>query len=473
MDVPDYLSILAIAICTMLMAVAVAVETALNSISRVRLREMAVNPRSLNRLMLAVDSPRGYISAAELAESLLSMINAVLIGRFALRLIEQPGDNLGLAWLVAILAILVVLLLGVVLPRTRAGYEPEYVALKYLPYLGAIRSATSWLLRPLLAVSRVVLRVAGKQPVVAPSDVQEGVLELISSGDDEGGMPAEEEEMLESLVEFRSTLVREVMVPRPDIVAVPSGADLRSILDITLESGYSRLPVYSETVDEIKGILYVKDLLGLLRDYTANNPPTFDLTSLARQPLYVPEAKKVDELLKEMRTRRVQMAVVVDEYGGTAGLVTVEDLLEEIVGEIQDEYDVEEPDIQPTEAGGYLVDARTGVAEVNELFNVHWDSDEYDTIGGLVFDRLGRIPVIGDEIALDGVQIQVRSTEGRRLRQLYLVRVSGDSSEDASEQRGNGSSGNGSRSGTRPFMLPYNPDRRNLDQPLDHNIEGD
>jgi putative hemolysin len=224
-----------------------------------------------------------------------------------------------------------------------------------------------------------------------------------------------------------------VMLPRPDIVALPTDATLDAAVDEVLNAGYSRLPVYEESIDEVKGILHAKDLLRVLRQNP--HPDHFDITTITRPAMFMPESKKVDDLLREMQQQRTQMAIIFDEYGGTAGLVTIEDLLEEIVGEIRDEYDEEEPAIEKLGPGDYVIDARVSLDDVDEELGVNWAAEDYDTLGGLVFDRLERIPVVGDTVTVDGIRIVVQSAEGRRLRKLHLTALDHETEQGASEAK--------------------------------------
>jgi CBS domain containing-hemolysin-like protein len=212
-------------------------------------------------------------------------------------------------------------------------------------------------------------------------------------------------------------MVREVMIPRVDIACLEDSATLDEALDRIIARGHSRIPVYHETIDQIVGILYAKDLLPWMRAGRGD----LSLTALLRAAHFVPETMKVDALLKDLQARKVHLAIAVDEYGGTAGLVTIEDVLEEIVGEIQDEYDVELPPVQVVGQGELIVDARVLIDDINSLAGLELESDESDRIGGVVFERLGRVPRQGDEIEVgEGVMIRVLSVEGLRPRRLRI-----------------------------------------------------
>jgi putative hemolysin len=203
---------------------------------------------------------------------------------------------------------------------------------------------------------------------------------------------------------------------------------VRDVLDRIIETGHSRIPVFDQTIDNITGVLYAKDLLKHLRDGT----PSAAAAPLAREASYVPETKKVDELLHEMQQRRVHLAIVVDEYGGTAGLITIEDLIEEIVGEIQDEYDVaEEAMIQEISETEALFDARVSIRDVNDTLDLDLGDEDFDTLGGLLYHELGKVPAVGDEVRVDGAVVTVLSTTGRRVRKVRVTKVPPPSSEPA------------------------------------------
>jgi CBS domain containing-hemolysin-like protein len=210
------------------------------------------------------------------------------------------------------------------------------------------------------------------------------------------------------------------MVPRIDIVATQASAQVRDALDRIIDSGHSRIPVYDGSIDNVTGVVYAKDLLRHLRDGSQDAP----VAPLAREPSFVPETKKVDELLHEMQTNRVHLAIVVDEYGGTAGLITIEDLIEEIVGEIQDEYDVaEEKLIEEVNDHEALFDARVSIRDVNDTLDLDIGDEDFDTLGGLLYHELGKVPNVGDEVRVDGAVVTVLTTTGRRVRKVRVTKV--------------------------------------------------
>ena len=238
--------------------------------------------------------------------------------------------------------------------------------------------------------------------------------------------------MIGAVLELGQRRVHEVMVPRIDIVGLPLTASLDQIVSTIVGEGHSRIPVYEDSVDNVVGILYAKDLLPYL--VGEDDPPP--VRTMVRAPLFVPESMQVDRLLHSLQRRKVHIAIVLDEYGGTAGLVTIEDLIEEIVGEIQDEYDVEEPMLEALSPDEARVDGRASVDDLAEHFDITLDPtdrEEYDTVGGLVYHRIGTVPKVGDEIAVDGLlRLTVESTDGRRVAKVLAVRIRADE-ESAAE----------------------------------------
>ncbi len=249
---------------------------------------------------------------------------------------------------------------------------------------------------------------------------------VINASEEEGIINEEEGEMLHSIFEFGETLVREIMVPRTDMVSCSTEATIADLLKAVISSGHSRIPIYEGSNDRIVGLVYAKDLL----KYWGCRDGEVPITEVMRPPFFVPETKKIEELLKEFRTRRMHMAIAIDEYGGTSGLVTIEDLLEEIVGDIMDEYDLEEDWLREDEDGTALVDCRMNIEEFAEHFNIVIPREKFDTVAGWLFDLLGHIPLQGEEAAFGNLSIRVEECDERKIR-LVRVRVvpTGDQAE--------------------------------------------
>jgi CBS domain containing-hemolysin-like protein len=279
------------------------------------------------------------------------------------------------------------------------------------PLVNGLAALTGWIARSLGAdVSREAQITAEELKLIVERGGEQGVLE------------AEEEQMINAVIELGERRVHEVMVPRVAVAGIRADASFEEAIDIVVQEGHSRVPAYDDSIDEVVGILYAKDLLPYLKSDSAPRP---SLRTLLRPPVLVPESMTIDDLLHEFQRRKVHIAIVLDEYGGTAGIVTIEDLLEEIVGEIQDEYDVEEPIVVRLSEHEARVDGRADVDELGELFDIELDledEEEYDTVGGLVYHRVGGVPSPGDTVELNGMTLTVETTDGRRVGKVLVVR---------------------------------------------------
>ncbi len=252
-----------------------------------------------------------------------------------------------------------------------------------------------------------------------PEDLEREILNLIQACERRGLLSRQEKELIESIFEFRETLVREVMVPRLDIVGVECHTPLDEIIPLVLDKGHSRLPVYESNIDHIVGILLVKDLLAFWRTPESQQ----DLGRVLRTPYFIPESKKISDLLRDMVERKIQIAVVIDEYGGTAGIITVEDILEEIVGEIYDEYDQAEPRLIPQEDDAVLVDARLDIEELMDYYDLELErlpEGKFESVGGLLIHLLGRVPQVDDKVVIDGLELTVMEADERRAKQVLV-----------------------------------------------------
>lgn len=248
---------------------------------------------------------------------------------------------------------------------------------------------------------------------------EEELHELMEASEEEGLINEEESEMIRAIFALGETVVREVMVPRTDMACIPADVTCEELLAIIIGCGHSRIPVYDGTIDNITGVLYAKDLL----KFWGKSPADLDINAIARPPFYIPETKKLEELLQEFKKRRVHIAIVIDEYGGTSGLITIEDLLEQIVGDIQDEYDSEEELLQLQSDGTTVVDARLSIEEFEQHFDVEVEREKFDTVGGLIFHLLGRIPRNGDQVKCNGILLTVLSAGERRIGKLRAEKI--------------------------------------------------
>jgi CBS domain containing-hemolysin-like protein len=328
----------------------------------------------------------------------------------------QPGTqaNASLLTLGALLGIGLVIWLAEFFVERQILRDPETWALR----LSGVAAFITALMSPILLLpTRLVNRGGGAhQPVAITEDELKS---FVDASERQGVLEQDERQMIFSIFKFGDTLVREIMVPRIDIFALPVETPIEETRAALIESGYSRVPLYKDAIDNIQGVLYVKDMLKVGQagvEYKS-------LRDLMRQPYLVPESKKLDELLAEMQGQRMHMAIVVDEYGGVAGLVTLEDLMEEIVGEIQDEYDLgEEQSHQKVSNDEYLFHGRIALDDFNEIMQSELPTEDADTLGGYLFSHLGRIPKPGEQIQADGLLLTIEQITGRRIRRVRALR---------------------------------------------------
>ncbi|MBG0740229.1 HlyC/CorC family transporter [Paeniglutamicibacter antarcticus] len=328
-------------------------------------------------------------------------------------------DNIWLAGLVAtaVITVIAFVLVGVS-PRQLGRLHSAAVVGR----TAALVRFLCWLLGPVPGwLVRLGNIVAPGAPIGDDAFVsEEEFREFVDRASDSEMIEDNEAELIQSVFDLGDTVVRSVMVPRTDMVGIDKGSTLAEAMTLFLDSGYSRIPVIGDNTDQILGILYLKDVVAtehrLAADGTA---PAVEI--IARAVRYVPDSKLVTDLLKELQVESTHVAIVIDEYGGTAGLVTLEDLIEEIVGEIVDEYDSEAPEVQDLGHGRYLVSARLGVDDLGELFGLDLDDDEVDTVGGLLAKHLGRVPIVGSEAQVAGIRLHAQRLEGRRNRVSHII----------------------------------------------------
>ncbi len=335
----------------------------------------------------------------------------------------------GQGWVSTITTLAAVLAGGVVvgwlewIVSRRANREPEKYAYRWIVYIRVL----TVIMTPLVVVSLVFSR-ESQLPDESTSDLEDEVRTLVEAGQMEGHLELEERKMIYSIFQLGDTLAREIMVPRIDMLALDVQTPMPEAIDALLESGFSRVPVFDETIDNVLGLLYAKDLLKVWREGPNNGGIIKDLL---RPAYFVPEAKKVDELLVELQNMRVHMALVVDEYGGIAGIVTLEDIIEEIFGEIQDEYDEEELPYTVLKNGDHIFLGRIDLDDFNEIMNTHLPNDEADTIGGFIYRQLGRVPEAGEQVKENGLILTVEQVSSRRIRKVRAHRLPRENEFDA------------------------------------------
>ena len=407
--------IIVIVLGLVIAAFAAAAETSLTSVSRIRMRSLAEdgNKRARTVTRLHAD-PNAYLSTIltlnTVAVIVVSTATALLITGYLTKIPQAVGT--------IVLSILVLIFCEIA-PKSLALRFNERFA---LVLAGPVQLLTR-VLRPLIgglrAMSRLIVRAATRGHTVrGPFVTEEELKLLLYVGEQEGIVEQEEREMIHGILEMTDKLVREVMVPRVDIVAVEATDSIADVIKVIIEFGFSRIPIYEDNVDNIVGVVYAKDLLrhGVVGD---DQRP---LKAIAREPYYTPEAKRVGELLREMKERKVHIAVVVDEHGGTAGIVTFEDLIEEIVGPIRDEYDMREvEELQIISDHEVVVSARFPVDDLKEELDLPVPTVEADTVGGLVYELLGEIPKVGATIQLGDATLTVESIRRQGIQSVRIT----------------------------------------------------
>jgi CBS domain containing-hemolysin-like protein len=429
---------------TMLLAGA---ETALVRMPKTRAQGLAADGRKGAGALVDLVDDGQYVNAVLLVLLVCQLVQATLVGVVADRLWGVTGVVIATA-----VDVVVVFVVAASLPRTWAVLNPDRAALaaarpiRALVRFPPLRIAS----RALIGLTNLLL--PGRGLAQGPYVSEEELLAVAELGVEEGVIEEDERALIESIIEFGDTVVREVMVPRPDMVTVAGDFRVADVMEVMLLNGYSRLPVCGDGIDDVVGLAYAKDLMRAERDGKEGRP----VAELARPARYVPETKRVPDMLREMQGEKFHMAIVVDEYGGTAGLVTLEDIIEELVGEIVDEFDVEDPIVEPLPGGGVRVDARTALDEVNDLLHADLPEGDWDTIGGLLYGRLGHVPVEGESVQVDGWQLTAQRIQGRRIGRVRIVPASAPTSAPRSTE---GAAGDmeGAVTRTAPPQRPRTP----------------
>ena len=411
----------------------VAAEIAFVSVRRTRLDELAeAGDRRAKRAQVLMRDPGRFLAVIQVAITFLGALASAVAAVSIVTVVSEPlrqitfladyADTIALLFVTSIVAI-VSIVLGELIPKGLALGNPDRIALTVSGPITLFAKIVSPLVAVLVALTRLISKPFGIDPTRTPELSAAEIRLIVEQGSQQGVLEAEEEQMISAVMSLSDSKLHEVMVPRIDIAAIDQEASFDDAVTLVLTEGHSRTPLYKESVDHIVGILYAKDLLRII----AAGGPRPRLRDIMRPALFVPESQAVDDLLNELQRRRVHMAIVLDEYGGTAGLVTIEDLLEEIVGEIQDEFDEEEPMKVIVREGEAILDGRADIDEMGELIDPALeleDDEEYDTVGGFVYHRIGRVPVVGDTVAVDPFKITVIKVIGRRVGK---VRVTWDS----------------------------------------------
>jgi CBS domain containing-hemolysin-like protein len=424
----SWLAIAVAVIAFLIFGLAAFVELSLATVNRLTLRELIEERAGPHHVQSLIDRPQVVRSTMLLVELISAVVMAIALTVVLRPLV--PGYGPWVAFAGAAVAIMIAR--GIARAIASTEHDTDSPAIK------RIARPLAWLATPPVWITDLVTRALAPLFRRANGNGEAGTTngeERERAEDSQAealDIEEDEQEMISGILRLEEATAREIMVPRMDIIAVPIGASVNDVVDIIRVAGHSRIPVFRETIDAIVGMVYAKDLLRFVREETG----PVKLLDLLRPAYFVPESKRVDELLKDLQQEKVHLAIVVDEYGGTAGLVTIEDILEEIVGEIQDEYDREVPMVERVGAEEVLVDGRISLDEIGEIFETEFADRESGTIGGFVQRTLGRIPKAGESVEANGLLIEVRAVEHHRIRKLRVVRMPEPEPDDAERQAG-------------------------------------
>lgn len=386
-------------------------ETALVRTSKAKAQALRdEHRRGANRLVRLVEHPQAFLNPILLLVLICQLVTATLVGILAERFFGALG-----VLAATFFEVVVIFVLAEALPKNWAVYNPERAALFAAPIISALVSFP-----PVRLLSNGLQGMANS--LMRPHSRESGGIresELLAMADvalEQDVIEHQERQLIHSIIGFGDTIAREVMVPRPDMRTVEADVPVSQALGVAIAEGFSRLPVHAGNLDDVVGVAFAKDLIRAEREGHGDRP----VRDVVRPAHFVPETKRVSQLMREMQERKFHQAIVVDEYGGTAGLVTLEDLIEELVGEIVDEYDVEEPPVQHLGDGEVSVTARLAVDELNELLDSELPEGDWDTVGGLLFNVLGRVPVEGESVDVDGVRLVAERVQGHRIGRIRI-----------------------------------------------------
>jgi len=417
-------------------------ETALTSLEKLRVRHLVehdvAGSRHVERLLR---DPNRFLTAI----LILNMVAVIAASSLATQMgLAVFGPGLADV-IVPLVFSMIVLIVSEIVPKTLAIRTAERTSLRVAPVINFVATVLGPFVVLFRGITNVVVRLLGVPATVGPFVSDEQLVMLATIGEEQGVLRQEERRRIEAVVEFEDIAAHEVMVPRVDITGAAVTLTLQEAIDLALQAGHSRIPVYENSIDNIVGVLYVWDMLR----YARANRYDVPISRIMRPAYQVPESKSLGDLFRELQARRVHMAVLLDEYGGTAGLVTIEDLLEQIVGEIADEHDPGEPQyIEQISPDEYLFDGRTALDEVNEIYDTEIEPDLFDTVGGLVFHHVGHVPLVGDEVRVDGLLFRVERMEGTRIAKVRVARAA--PIDETTVEVGQGGQGQGQTQGHGP-----------------------
>ena len=395
-------------------------ETALFSLNKLQLKKIQKeeeNNWQIKSIIRLLDDPQRTLISILIGNMFVNIAASSLATYLAIKLIGDIGIGIASGTM-----IFIILVFGEIVPKSLAVANAEAISKRVARPIEIISTGLFPLIKFFKVIISAMYYLSGKKSVKEKKEItEEDLITLIEAGKDEGVIEEEENEMIRNIFEFSDTMVKEVMIPRVDMACISSVTRLGSILKLIKKIGHSRIPVYKENIDNIIGILYAKDLLGIYKKWYTSKEK-FDLKEIIREAYFVPENKKIDELLDIFQKDRIQIAIAIDEYGGTAGLITMEDVVEEVVGEIIDEYDKEIKLFEIAEDNAVIVDAIISIDEINEILNIEIPENGFETLGGFIFDLLGRVPRKGEKVKYQNCQMIIELVVKNRIRRVKIIK---------------------------------------------------
>jgi len=395
-------------------------ETALFSLNKLQLKKMQKkeeNNYRVKSIIKLLNDPQRTLISILIGNMFVNISASSLATYLAIKLFGNMGIGIASG-----IMIFIILVFGEIVPKSLAVVNAEAISKKVAKPIEIISIG----LLPLISFFKMIIHImyyfSGKKSVKEKKEItEEDLISMIDAGKDEGVIEEEEKEMIRNIFEFGDTMVKEVMVPRVDMACIPADTKLNSILRLIKKIGHSRIPVYEETIDNIIGILYAKDLLGIYEKWYTSKEK-FDLKQVIREAYFVPENKKIDDLLDIFQKDRIQIAIAIDEYGGTAGLITMEDVVEEVVGEIIDEYDKEIKLFEMIGDNTVIADGIIDIEKINEILKVEIPENDFETLGGFIFDLLGRVPKKDEKIKYQNFQMIIEQVVKNRIRRVKMIK---------------------------------------------------
>ncbi len=401
-------------------------ETALTAMNKIRLRDISRKEKGEKGKIVEdfIKRPNKMLTAILIGNNFVNIAASSLATIIAIQLFPKTDVGKLGSYVTGIMTFLI-LIFGEITPKTHAKQHPEYVFRKVIKVVSILTFALTPVISLLMFISNAINKLRGGEKISeGPFITEDEIILMADIAAKEGIFEKQESRMIKDIFKFNDIAVKEIMVPRIDMVCLQDSAGIDEIINVIKKNNFSRIPVYHQSVDKIIGVLYAKDILSLLSEYDKTSLKELKAKDVAKPALFIPETKKIDDLLADFRKMKIQIAIVVDEFGGTSGLVTLEDVIEEIFGEIQDEYDEEEDYfIKDLGENRYEMDGRTPINQIERFFDVEFPQTDYETIGGYICDKIERMPRVGEEIELiDGYKVKVLKTSPTRVVKVEVYR---------------------------------------------------